>query len=185
MTQEQAPKHEEPLLADRPSTTPWDDARRRLVELEPGRHDWMATVRPDGRPHLMPVLTFWIDGALHFVAGEGTQKGRNLAHDGRCVIGTESRDLPSLDIVVEGRAEPLSDPDAVRRVAEELNAIGWPLEARGVEVHGPNAPTAGPPPYRIFRVEPTTAFGLPGTFGMEQFKPEELRPPTRWTFETD
>jgi hypothetical protein len=26
---------------------------------------------------------------------------------------------------------------------------------------------------------------LPGTFGMEQFKPDELRPPTRWTFDTD
>jgi hypothetical protein len=185
MTREQSPKTEEALVDDRPGTTPWDDARKRLADPEPGRHNWLATVRPDGRPHLMPVLVFWLDGALHFVAGEGTQKGRNLAADGWCVIGTESRGLPSLDIVVEGRAEPLTDEDAVRRVAELLGSSGWPLEARGTDVHGPNAPTAGPPPYRIFRVAPTTAFGLPGTYGMEQFRQEELPRPTRWTFAAD
>ena len=185
MTKERAPKSEDALVDDKAGTTPWDDARDRLADPEPGRHNWLATVRPDGRPHLMPVLTFWIDGALHFVAGQGTQKGRNLAEDGHCVVGTESRGLPSLDVVVEGRADPISDADDVRRIAEQLNAKGWPLEARGVEVHGPNAPTAGPPPYRIFRVEPSTAFGFPGTYGMEQFKQEELLPPTRWTFGGD
>ena len=182
MTTGRAPKTEKPLVEDRSGTTSWEDARKRLAEPEPGRHSWLATVRADGRPHLMPVLVFWIDDALHFLAGEGTRKGRNLAADGRCVIGTESRGLPSLDIVVEGRATPLSDADAVRRIAEQFKANGWPLEARGTAVHGPNAPTAGPPPYRIFRVEPEKAFGLPGTFGMEQFKREELPRPTRWTF---
>jgi hypothetical protein len=183
MTPERTPKTEKSLVDDRPGTTPWDDARERLADPEPGRHNWLATVRPDGRPHLMPVIAFWMEGALHFVAGEGTQKGRNLAADGRCVIGTESRGLPSLDIVVEGRAEPISDADAVRRIAEQFRSGGWPLEARGKEVHGPNAPTAGPPPYRIFRVEPLKAFGLPGTYGMEQFKQDELPRPTRWNFD--
>jgi hypothetical protein len=185
MTRERMPKTEDALLDDQPGTTPWGDARKRLADPEPGRHNWLATVGPDGRPHLMPVLVFWLDDALHFVAGEGTQKGHNLAADGRCVIGTESRGLPSLDIVVEGRAEPLADEDAVRRIAKQLKASGWPLEARGTDVHGPNAPTAGPPPYRIYRVEPIKAFGLPGTYGMEQFKQEELPQPTRWTFAAD
>jgi hypothetical protein len=182
MTKERTPTGEESLVDEGPDSTPWDDARERLAEPEPGRHSWLATVRPDGQPHLMPVLTFWIEGALHFLAGEGTRKGRNLAEDGGCVIGIESRGLPSLDIVIEGRAEPVSDVDAVRRITEQFNSNGWPLEARGVEVHGPNAPTAGPTPYRFFRLEPTKAFGLPGTYGMEQFKPEELARPTRWTF---
>jgi hypothetical protein len=185
MTQERAPTTEEALVDDQPGTTSWDNARERLADPEAGRHNWLATVRPDGRPHLMPVIAFWMDGAFHFIAGEGTQKGRNLAEDGRCVIGTESRGLPSLDIVVEGRAEPLSDEEDVRRIAERFNSGGWPLEARGNEVHGPNAPTAGPPPYRIFRVEPIKAFGLPGTYGMEQFKQEELPRPTRWGFARD
>ena len=184
MPRVEAPERAQSLIPDGTETTAWTTASERLAgNTKLGGHNWLATVRPDGRPHLMPVLTFWIDDAFHFVAGEGTQKGRNLAADSHCVIGTESRELPSLDVVVEGRAEPLTDEDDVRQLTERLRENGWPLDARGVEVHGPNAPTAGPPPYRIYRVVPTKAFGLPGTFGMDQFKQEELPKPTRWEFD--
>jgi nitroimidazol reductase NimA-like FMN-containing flavoprotein (pyridoxamine 5'-phosphate oxidase superfamily) len=185
MAEEQAPAREESLLGDGSGTTPWDDARERLANPEDGSNCWLATVRPDGRPHLMPIIAFWIDGAFHFVVGEGTRKGRNLAGDAHCVLGTGSRKLPSLDVIVEGTAEPLTDEAAVRRIADALAAKGWPLEARGQEVFGPNAPTAGPAPYRIFRVRPDRAFGLPGTYGMDQVKPEELPKPTRWEFGAD
>jgi len=185
MTEQRAPVRERSLVGDGSGTTSWEEAHERLADPEPDRNSWLATVRPNGAPHLMPVITFWLDGAFYFVAGEGTQKGRNLAADGRCVIGTQSRKLPSLDVIVEGRAEPLTDQDAVRRFAEDLAAKGWPLEARGDEVHGPNAPSAGPPPYRIYRMVPSKAFGLPGTHGMDQFKQEELPKPTRWDFAGD
>jgi hypothetical protein len=131
----------------------------------------------------MPVIAFWLDDALHLVVGEGTRKGRNLIADARCAIGTGSLKLPSLDIVAEGRAEPLDDEDAVRRIAEVLNSNGWELEARGAEVFGQNAPTAGPAPYRIFRMAPTTVFGLPGMHGMDQVDQSEFVKPTRWDFE--
>jgi hypothetical protein len=172
-------------MTDGAATTPWDVARDRLANPEVPRTSWLATVRTDGRPHLVPVIAFWIQGGLHFVAGEDTQKGRNLAHDGHCVIGIGSTTLPSLDLVVEGLAEPIADEEAVRRATEELGSNNWPLEVRGAEVFGPHAPTAGPPPYRIYRVVPTRAFGLPGMVGMEQFKPEDLPKPTRWDFAGD
>lgn len=182
MTTERAPAREESMVSGE-STTAWDLARERLAATPAmGHHNWLATVRPDGRPHLIPVIAFWIDGALHFVAGEGTRKGRNLAANSHCVIGTESNELPSLDVVVEGRAEPLTDEDAVRRVAEQLISSGWALEVRGDELFGPHAPTAGPPPYRIYRMTESKALGLPGTFGMDQFKREDLPKPTRWEF---
>ena len=39
---------------------PWAEAERRLT----ASHDfWCATVRPDGRPHVMPVWGVWLDGA--------------------------------------------------------------------------------------------------------------------------
>jgi hypothetical protein len=88
-------------------------------------------------------------------------------------------------VIVEGRAELLTDEDAVRRIAEGFHSSGWPLEARGDKVYGPNAPTAGPPPYRIFRMVPSRAFGLPGTLGMDQFEPAQLPRPTRWDFADD
>jgi len=130
----------------------------------------------------MPVIASWIDGAIHIVAGEGTRKARNLAANGRCVIATSSTTLPSIDIVVEGRADPLTEDDAVRHIAEVLSASGWPLEAKGDRVYGPNAPTAGQPPYTIYRIVPSKVFGLPGMHGMDEFDPSDLPRPTRWDF---
>ena len=101
-----APKSERPMVDGQTETTPWDVALERLEHPAPGQNHWLATVRPDGGPHLMPIIAFWIDGAFHFLAGEGTRKGRNLAADERCVIGTGNLTLPSMDLIVEGRARP-------------------------------------------------------------------------------
>ncbi|MEX2546648.1 MAG: pyridoxamine 5'-phosphate oxidase family protein [Chloroflexota bacterium] len=182
MAHERAPDRERSLVKDESKTTSWEMARERLANPENPRTSWLATSRPDGRPHLMPVNTFWIDGALHIVAGEGTRKARDLGGDGRCVVGISSTTLPSIDLVVEGRADRLTEEDAVRHVADVLSAGGWPLETKGDKVYGPNAPTAGPPPYAIFRIIPSRVFGLPGMFGMEQFDQEDLPKPTRWDF---
>ena len=183
MTIDVAPVREAPMLDDQPATTPWALALERLANPEPSRTSWLATVRPDGSPHLMPIIAFWIEDAFHFVVGEETRKGRNLAADGRCVFATGSSTHPSMDVVVEGHAEPLDDEAAVARIAEVLKGNGWPLEANGDKVDGPNAPTAGPPPYSIYRMVPAKAFGLPGMLGMEQFDQSELPKPTRWEFD--
>lgn len=183
MSPERTPEREQSLVGGESETTSWDVARERLANPEHQRTSWLATTRPDGRPHLMPVIATWIDGAIHIVAGEGTRKARNLAADGRCVIATTSTTLPSLDIVLEGRAEPLTDDDDVRHIAESLTKSGWPLEPKGDKVDGPNAPTAGPPPYTIYRFVPSKAFGLPGMYGMDQFEQSALPKPTRWEFD--
>jgi len=176
-----APTTETPLVEGRADTTPWAVALERLENPAPGQNHWLATVMPDGRPHLMPIIAFWIDGAFHFLAGEGTRKGRNLAADGRCVIGTGNLTMPSIDLIVEGVAKPITDEADVRRLAEAFGGEGWPLEARGSQVYGPHGPTAGPPPYAIYRIEPTKAFGLPGMFGM--FESDKHHAPTRWSFD--
>jgi hypothetical protein len=182
MTTERAPRTNQSLAADG-GTTPWAVAEERLANPAPGQTSWLATVRPDGSPHLMPIIAFWVEGAFHFLVGEGTRKGRNLAAEERCVVATGNTTLPSMDLVVEGRARPLSDPAEVRRLAELFREKGWAgLEVHGDRVDGPNAPTAGPPPYPIYRLEPTTIFEFPGMFGMEQAEGGELPKPTRWQF---
>ena len=128
----------------------------------------------------MPLIAVWIDGAFHFLVGEETRKGRNLAADARCALGTGNLTSPSLDVIVEGRARPVSDEATVRRLVEAFGGQNWPLEARGSDVYGPHGPTAGPPPYRIYRLEATKIFGLPGMHGM--FDTDESHKPTRWTF---
>ena len=178
-----APESETPMVDGQTETTPWDVAVERLEHPAPGQNHWLATVRPDGWPHLMPIIAFWIDGAFHFLAGAGTRKGRNLAANDRCVIGTGNLTMPSMDVIVEGRARRVADEAEVRRLAEAFGGEGWPLEVRGIDVFGPHGPTAGPPPYAIYRLEPTRVFALPGMFGM--FETDQAHQPTRWTFADD
>lgn len=179
------PATEESMLgADAPASA-WTTARERLESPEKGRIHWLATVRPDGRPHVMPLLGLWLDGAFYFVTSEKSRKGRNLGDNPRCVITTSSTTLPSLDLIIEGTGRKVTDDATMERVTEAYRSkMQWPLDVRDGGLFGPNAPTAGPPPYAVFGVTPTTVFGLPGTAGMEDGK-EAKDPisPTRWRFD--
>ena len=65
------------------------------------RNYWICTVRPDGRPHSIPVWGFWLDGTLYFGTGRSTRKARNLANNSALSIHLESGD----DVVIlEGNA---------------------------------------------------------------------------------
>jgi hypothetical protein len=182
-TAARAPESETPIVEGQTETTPWAVAEDRLKNPAPGQNHWLATVGPDGRPHLMPIIAFWIDGAFHFMMNAATRKARNLAAEERCVIGTASLTIPSMDLIVEGRARPITDEAEVRRLAAEFGGEGWPLEARGTDVYGAHGPTAGPPPYTFYRLDPTTIFCQPGMHGM--FDDDRHHEPTRWTFRGD
>jgi hypothetical protein len=53
----------EQLLVDDQSATPWSEGRQRLETPERERIYWLATVSPDGRPHVRPILGLWLEGA--------------------------------------------------------------------------------------------------------------------------
>jgi hypothetical protein len=180
---ETQPVSEQPLIPDA-SATPWSKAIERLENPEKYRTYWLATVRPDGRPHVVPLLGLWLDDAFYFITGETTRKGKNLAHNAHCVVTLGSQTLPALDLVLEGEATRVTDEAGLRRVAEAYSSkMGWPLEVRDGDVFGPNAPTAGPPPYSVFELIPTTVFGLPGVTGTdEEGGFERSFRPTRWRF---
>jgi Pyridoxamine 5'-phosphate oxidase len=149
--------------------TPWAEARRRLHDAHTTY--WLATTRPDGTPHVRPVLGVWVDERLHFVSGSATRKTRHLAASPRVTI-TVSAD--GIDLVAEGRAERVEDPAALRRVAAEYAAkYGWAATPRdGAFYDTEGAPTAGPPPYEVYQVTPAQVLGFPAG---ESFSP------TRWT----
>ena len=150
---EKEPVSAQPLVAG--DATPWAEARTRLAEADTY---WLATMRPDGRPHVVPVLAVWLDGALHFSTGPASRKGRNLARDTRCVIAVDS---DVLHLVVEGEAAKVSDRARLQRVAEAYaSKYGWQVTVRDNALDGDGAPTAGPPPYEVYEVLPTIAFGF-------------------------
>jgi nitroimidazol reductase NimA-like FMN-containing flavoprotein (pyridoxamine 5'-phosphate oxidase superfamily) len=167
----------EKSLVDDETATSWSEARKRIEMPEPELVYWLATVSRDGRPHVRPILGLWLDGTFHFVIAETSRKGRNLAGDPRCSLAASSTVLPSLDVIVEGDADKVSDEAEVQRVVDEYaSTMDWPLEVRDGGVFGPNAPTAGPPPYAVFKLTPKTIFGLPGVAGMGEGERHSARP---------
>ena len=127
----------------------------------PNRHTtWIATIDEDGSPNVNGIGSGWLDGALIFETGRTSRKGRNLARDPRCTI---SLSLEDFDIVIEGEAELVTDPEVVARVAQMYNEDGWPCEVdeSGTALTAPfSAPSAGPPPWHVYRVVPQTAMVL-------------------------
>ncbi|PRX95433.1 pyridoxamine 5'-phosphate oxidase family protein [Allonocardiopsis opalescens] len=153
--------------AEGAAATPWSAARARLAAAEVF---WISTVRPDGRPHVTPLLAVWLDGALFFCTGERERKALNLAANPHTVLTTGDSALrEGLDVVVEGEAVRVSDEALLHRLADAYEAkygADWRFEVRGGVFHG----GGGPAP--VFRVAPVTAFG----FGKGAYSQ------TRWRF---
>jgi len=87
--------------------------------LTAARNYWVATVWPDGRPHVMPVWAMWDDSVLWFTSAIGSRKVRNLIADPRCCVTTEDASDP---VVIEGVAETTTEPAALQRVIDLMNA---------------------------------------------------------------
>jgi PPOX class probable F420-dependent enzyme len=95
---------------------PWAEAGRRLTVS----HDfWVATARPDGRPHVMPVWGVWLEGRLWFSSSLGSRKARNLAADPRCTITTDDALNP---VVIDGVAERVTDAGRIAAFVAAVNA---------------------------------------------------------------
>ena len=121
------------------------------------RTTWLATVNEDGSPHVTAVGAMWLDGTFWFQTGEGTRKGRNVARDPRCSVAVSIRDA---DVVIEGDALRVTEPEAIARVAKAWADNGWPAEPdeSGSGITAPfNAPAQGPPPWNVYRIEPRSA----------------------------
>ena len=132
---------------------------------------WLSTTRPDGRPHVMPLRAVAVGDALYLSTGEASQKGMNLARNPHCAITTSGY---GFDAVLEGEAVKVTDEATLHQVADAyLAKYEWPREVRDGAFYGENAPTAGPAPYGVYRIESSVAFLLGQTpaFGS-----------VRWTF---
>jgi nitroimidazol reductase NimA-like FMN-containing flavoprotein (pyridoxamine 5'-phosphate oxidase superfamily) len=139
---------------------PWSRARDQLMAEAP-RIDtsfFLATTRPDGRPHVAAVGVVWHDGDLYFQTGPGTRKAKNLAANPAASISVA---LEGIDLVLEGDATIVDDARKMQAVAAEFNKGGWPVEVKDGRLTAPySAPTAGPPPWDLYRFRFQTGFGV-------------------------
>ena len=152
---------------------PWSRPRDILASDTPVEHltFFVATVRPDGRPHSAGVGAVWVDDALYFTSGPGTLKSRNLATNPACSV---SVNLRGLDLVLEGEAHRVTEASTLERLAAVFRTGGWPAEAQGDALTAPySAPSAGPAPWYLYRLTLHTAVAVAGT---------EPHGATRWDF---
>ncbi len=139
---------------------PWSWAEARLV----GSHDyWLATVWPDGRPHVTPVWGVWARDALWWSCSPTSRKARNLARRPSAVATTDDAASP---VVVDGATTLITDPAAVTEFADWTNTkydVSYPA-AFFLE----NA---------CYRLAPAWVFALRA----DDFEGS----PTRWVFDAD
>jgi PPOX class probable F420-dependent enzyme len=86
--------------------------------LETEHNVWLVSVRPDGRPHLVPVWFAWHDGKLYVCIEPESVKGRNIRQNPRLALALENGSTP---VICEGTAAPVSAPwpEAVRAVFQQ------------------------------------------------------------------
>jgi len=151
----------------------WRRARDALA-AEPRRDitHFLGTSRPDGTPHAAGVGAQWFDGDLYFTSSPGARKARDLAANPRCTIAVR---LPGIDLVLDGTAARVTDPPTLEEVAAGYRAAGWPAHVEGDAFTAPfNAPSAGPPPWHLYRFTFHTVVGV---------ATEEPYGATRWRFD--
>ncbi len=152
---------------------PWSRPRDVLASDSPTADltFFVATVRPNGRPHSAGVGATWVDDALYFTSGPGTRRARNLAANPACSISVRLR---TIDLVLEGEAHRVTDSSTLERVAAVYRTGGWPASVADDALTAPySAPSAGPAPWHLYRLTLHTAFGVASA---------EPHGATRWDF---
>jgi hypothetical protein len=101
--------------------TPWAEG---LDHVSGADTFWLSTVRPDGRPHVTPLIAVWHGDSIWFTTGQDERKAKNLAENSSCVLTTGRSDLAEggLDVVLEGRAEQVTAEAELEPIAEAFAA---------------------------------------------------------------
>jgi nitroimidazol reductase NimA-like FMN-containing flavoprotein (pyridoxamine 5'-phosphate oxidase superfamily) len=126
-------------------------------------HDyWLATVTPDGRPHVMPVWGLLLDGRLWFSSSNGSRKARNLATHPYCSMTTDNALEP---VVADGPVELVTATGLIERMlAAENEKYGTDY---GMDMMNPAENSC-------FALTPVQVIGLDSS--------DFTGSPTRWTF---
>jgi PPOX class probable F420-dependent enzyme len=87
--------------------------------LKDERNLWLATVRANGAPHLVPIWFVAVDGAVYLCTGPDSVKVRNLRANPRIAFALEDGTSP---VIFEGTARVLEIADAPPGIAPAFKA---------------------------------------------------------------
>jgi nitroimidazol reductase NimA-like FMN-containing flavoprotein (pyridoxamine 5'-phosphate oxidase superfamily) len=166
----------DPRYGDASATAPpWGDIERLLADAQ---LYWIITVRADGRPHAVPIVGVWHEGAFAFCTGAEEQKQRNMDSNAQVAVTTGSMGAngwdSGKDVVVEGTAVRVTDADALQALAEAWFAKygdDWRFEVHGqefVEQSHSGGSTAGGA--RVYRVKPAKVIAFGDAHGQTTYR---------------
>ncbi len=142
------------ISESRKGILPWSWAKERL---EQNRNYWISTIRPDGRPHAMPVWGVWHKDQLFFSTAITSTKSCNLQANPNCTATIESA---TEAVIVEGVAKVVSGKAILAPVWKAYKQkYDWSIDGE-----------------KLFAITPTTVFAFIET--AEQFGTAA----TRWRF---
>ena len=119
-------------------------------QLKKSRQYWIATTRPDARPHVMVVWALWMDGVLYFSTGKESRKAKNLAANPNCTMCTENA---AKAVILEGVVETERNVERIREFVKRYEKkYDWKLGEMGENMIALKDP--------VFLLRPKVAFGL-------------------------
>lgn len=93
--------------------------------LAAGRKVQLATINPDGYPHLVTMYYTLIDGKIAFWTYRTSQKALNLARDPRisCLVECGEAYFDLRGVQIQGTVETVTDPDAVYQIGLAVGRV--------------------------------------------------------------
>jgi len=154
---------------------PWADIERLLTDAQ---LYCIVTVRSDGRPHAVPLVGVWHDGAFAFCTGAEEQKQRNLDSNSHVAVTTGRTGAngwgSGKDVGVEGRAVRVTDPGALQELADAWFAKygeDWRFEVREAEFversHSGGSTAGGA---WVYRVTPAKVIAVGDAHGQTTYR---------------
>jgi PPOX class probable F420-dependent enzyme len=98
------------------------DALQKRLESE--KNIWLATVRPNGHPHLVPIWFVWLQEHLYICTDAKSVKARNIAANPQVSFSLESGNSP---IIGQGRAALLPQPYPTKVIDAFKAKFDWDI----------------------------------------------------------
>ena len=85
----------------------------------------LATINPDGFPHLVTMYYTLVDGKIAFWTYRTSQKALNLARDPRisCLVESGDAYFDLRGVQIQGTALTITDPDAVLKIGQAIGEV--------------------------------------------------------------
>ncbi|MCW2854657.1 MAG: pyridoxamine 5-phosphate oxidase [Marmoricola sp.] len=154
---------------------PWHEIDQLLIDAQ---LYWVITVRADGRPHAVPLVGVWHDGAFAFCTGKEEQKVRNLEANPQAAVTTGGTDAngwaSGKDVVVEGTATRVTDDAELQALAGAwLAKYGedWNYQVRGTQFfeRGNTGGSSGTGAW-VYRVTPAKVLAFGDSHGQTAYR---------------